>query len=206
VGEPGARRLPTGAGTRFDAAMAAIDEANAADPVTIVVDGEPVPKELAHARLMTDWVRRLDPDATELQLLAARAHHLRRWEVPRTEYPEGRSGYLRWRAAQKKRHAVEAGDLLRPFGYTDEEVARVGMLIRKEGLARDAQVQTHEDALCLVFIQLQFMEVLEQLGEEKMVEVIRKTLRKMSPQAVEAALALPLDPSARALVERAATT
>jgi hypothetical protein len=189
---------------RFAAAIEAIDAANAADPVTIVVDGEDLPKELAHARAMTRWVRRLDPEATDLQLLAARAHHLRRWEVPRVDYPEGRAGYLRWRAGLKKRHAEQVGEILAGCGYTGEETARVGSIIRKEGLGRDPQVQTHEDALCLVFVELQFVEVAEKLGDEKMVDVVRKTLRKMSPAAIQVTLSLPLDPASRALVERAA--
>jgi hypothetical protein len=189
---------------RFAAAVEAIDAVNATDPVLIEIDGTAVPKEPEHARRMTEWVRRLDPDATDLQLLAARAHHLRRWEVPRSEYPEGRAGYLRWRAAQKKRHAAEVGEILKACGYDDDEVARVGTLIRKEGLGRDPQVQTHEDAICLVFVELQFAEVTEKLGDDKMVEVVRKTLRKMSSEAVAATLALPLDPAARSIVERAA--
>src|SRR5690606_11670761 len=129
---------------------------NATDPERIELDGETLPKEVAHARLMTDWVRRLDPDPTDLQLLAARAHHLRRWEVPRSEYPEVRAGYLRWRTSQKKRHAAEVAEILTACGYDEDDVARVGTIIRKEGLGRDPQVQTHEDAICLVFVQLQF--------------------------------------------------
>jgi hypothetical protein len=189
---------------RFAAALEAIDKANAADPFTVPVDGEQVPKELVHARRMTAWVRRLDPAAGDLQLLAARAHHLRRWELARGEYPDGRAGYLRWRAAQKKKHAEQVGEILTACGYGEEEVARVGAIIRKEGLGRDPQVQTHEDALCLVFVELQFEEVAEKLGEDKMVDVVRKTLRKMSPAAIDATLALPLDPGSRSLVERAA--
>jgi len=189
---------------RFAAAVEAIDAVNATDPVLLSVDGQSVPKEVEHARRMTAWVGRLDPEATDLQLLAARAHHLRRWEVPRTEYPEGRAGYLRWRSNQKKRHAEEVGAILTGCGYSEEEASRVGAIIRKEGLGRDPQVQTHEDAICLVFVELQFVEVAEKLGDEKMVEVVRKTLKKMSPRAVEATLALPLDPHSRSLVEQAA--
>ncbi|MBA3302861.1 MAG: DUF4202 family protein, partial [Acidimicrobiia bacterium] len=92
---------------RFDAAIRAIDAANADDPETIVVDGVVRPKELAHAEMMTAWVRRLDAEASDAQLLAARAHHLRRWTIARSSYPEGRSGYLRWRTHLKKQHATE---------------------------------------------------------------------------------------------------
>jgi hypothetical protein len=201
---PASEAAPISADPRFAEAVAAIDAANAEDPVTLEVDGRPEPKELVHARMMTAWVRRLDPEATDLQLLAARAHHLRRWEMAREDYPEGRAGYLRWRAAQKKRHADDVGEILKRCGYDGDEIARVSRLIRKEGLGRDPQVQTHEDAVCLVFVQTQFADVRDQLGEDKMLGVVRKTLRKMSPGAIEATLALPLSDSARALIERAA--
>ncbi|MEL7207854.1 MAG: DUF4202 domain-containing protein [Actinomycetota bacterium] len=188
---------------RFEQAIAAIDAANADDPNTIEFRGEVRPKELAHAELMTSWVQRLDPDATEAQRLAARAHHLRRWVVPRDTYPEGRAGYLRWRRDQKARHAEEVGEILLAAGYDEGTVDRVGQVIRKEGLGDDPQVQVHEDALCLVFLQTQFDPVAEQLGDDKTVDVVAKTLRKMSETAWEIALGLDLSDHGRSLVEAA---
>ncbi|MEJ7584792.1 MAG: DUF4202 domain-containing protein [Acidimicrobiales bacterium] len=188
---------------RFDRAIAAIDVANAGDPGRLVVDGVVRPKEQAHAELMTEWVRRLDPDASEAQLLAARAHHLRRWVVARKEYPSGRGGYLRWRADQKRRHAEEVGTILAEAGYGAEVVERVQRIVAKVGLGKDPDVQTHEDALCLVFLSTQFDELDQKLGDDKMVEVIAKTWRKMSERGHHLALTLPLPPEARSLIERA---
>jgi hypothetical protein len=190
---------------RLAATLAAVDAANADDPNTIVVDGVERPKELAHAELMTDWVRRLDPDCTDEQLIAARAHHLRRWALPRDAYPEGRSGYLRWRAELKKRHADEVGAIMREAGYRDESVARVQAIVRKQGLGSDPAVQVHEDALCLVFLRTQFDDLAERLGEDKTIEVLRKTAAKMSPAALAAAQTLPFSASGAALLTRALT-
>jgi hypothetical protein len=188
---------------RLAATLAAVDAANADDPNTIVVDGVERPKELAHAELMTDWVRRLDPDCTDEQLIAARAHHLRRWALPRDAYPEGRSGYLRWRAELKKRHADEVGAIMREAGYGDESVARVQAIVRKQGLGSDPAVQVHEDALCLVFLRTQFDDLAERLGDDKTIEVLRKTAAKMSPAALAAAQTLPFSASGAALLTRA---
>jgi hypothetical protein len=189
--------------SRFAAAMAAIDAANAADPNTIVVDGEVRPKELAHAELMVEEVRRLDPDATEEQLLAARAHHLRRWTVPRSSYPEGRKGYLRWRTSLREQHAAEVGEILAGAGYDEGSVARVQQIVRKQGLTTDPAVQTHEDALCLVFLRTQLGPVAAQLGAEKGLDVLVKTVRKMSERGRDAAMALALDEPERALLREA---
>jgi len=188
---------------RFERAIQAIDAANADDPHTIDVRGVLGPKELAHAELMTDWVRRLDPMATDAQLLAARAHHLRRWSVPRDAYPEGRAGYLRWRTALRKQHAAEVAVLLDGVGYDSATIEQVGAIINKQGLGTDPAVQTHEDALCLVFLETQLASTADRLGDDKIVDVIRKTALKMSPGAVALAAELPLSAADRALLQRA---
>jgi uncharacterized protein DUF4202 len=191
---------------RLDAALAAIDAANADDPDTLVVDGAMRPKEQAHAEMVTAWVRRLDPDASDAQLLAARAHHLRRWTIPRSSYPEGRAGYLRWRTALKKQHAAEVGEILQGTGYEPAVIERVQQIIRKDGLGHDPDVQTHEDALCLVFLETQLLALAADQGDDKTVEIVRKTTAKMSERGIAAALELDLAPEARGLVERAMTT
>ena len=192
-------------GERFDRAIAEIDLANADDPVTLVVDGVERPKELAHAELMTETVLELDPAADELQLLAARAHHLRRWTVPRSSYPEGRAGYLRWRTGLKKQHAADVGEILDRCGYSGDEIERVQRIVRKEGLGTDAAVQTHEDALCLVFLRTQFGDLADQLGDDKIVEVVAKTMAKMSPAAIDRVGGLGLAPDLLAIVGQAAS-
>jgi hypothetical protein len=190
-------------GDRFEQAVAAIDAANGDDPNTIELRGEVRPKELAHAELMTEWVQRLDPDADEAQLLAARASHLRRWSLPRSSFPEGRAGYLRWRTALRKQHAAEVATLLAGVGYDDATVERVQAIVGKVGLATDPAVQVHEDALCLVFLETQLGSTADQLGDDKVVDVVRKTAAKMSPAGLVAAGTLPLGRRERALVERA---
>jgi hypothetical protein len=190
---------------RLERAIAAIDAANAGDPETLDWLGQTRPKELLHAELMTAWVSRLDPEADEAQRLAARAHHLRRWEVVRADYPEGRAGYLRWRKDAGRHHAEQVAAILAEAGYDGGTVARVQAIIRKEGLRTDPDVQVHEDALCLVFLQTQFTSLADRLGEEKTVEVLRRTLAKMSPRGRSEALELGLSESERNLLEAALT-
>jgi hypothetical protein len=193
------------ADARFEQAIEAIDAANADDPHTIEVRGEVRPKELAHAALMTEWLARLDPNADEAQRLAARAHHLRRWTLPRASYPDGRAAYLRWRTALKKQHAEEVAAILADVGYDDATIARVQRIIRKEGLGTDPAVQTHEDALCLVFLETQLASTVDDLGDERMLDVIRKTAAKMSDRALGLVGDLPMRARDRALISRALT-
>lgn len=190
---------------RLARALDAIDAANAGDSHTIMIDGVSRPKELAHAELMSRWVRTLDPDCSDEQLLAARAHHLRRWTIARDSYPDGRAGYLRWRTALKRQHADDVGEILRGAGYDDDVVARVQAIVSKQGLGRDPAVQVHEDALCLVFLETQLDELAGKLGEDKTIDVLQKTAKKMSPAGLQAALGLRFAPAAAALLERALT-
>lgn len=165
---------------RLNAAFAAIDRANADDPVG---------KELPHAEMAVAWVRRLrGDDAPEPLLLAARAHHVRRWEIPRSTYPEGRAGYLKWKRDLQQHHASVVAPLLRDAGYDAGVVERVQAIVRKQGLATDPDVQTLEDALCLVFLETQFADLAARLDDEKMVDILAKSLKKMSPAGRAVAL------------------
>ena len=191
---------------RLARALAAIDAANADDPNTLLVRGERRPKELAHAELGTEWVLALCPDASQALRLAARAHHVRRWEIPRGDYPEGRVGYHRWRKALHAHHAEILGRVLGETDCDETTAERAKVLVRKQGLGRDPEVQVLEDALCLVFLETQFRELAERLEEDKLLDVTRKTLRKMSAGAIARAGELPMDDRSRALLARAASS
>src|SRR5882672_8169535 len=114
----------------FDAACAAIDRANAEDPQG---------REVDYGRRMVDWVRKLAPDASEELLLASRAQHIRRWTVPRSSYPDGRNGYLRWREDLKKFHAETLAGILKDAGYGEESQAKARQILVRKNLATDAE-------------------------------------------------------------------
>jgi hypothetical protein len=189
---------------RLARALAAIDAANAGDPNTLVVRGRSRPKELAHAELVSEWVAALCPDASEALRLAARAHHVRRWEIPRGDFPQGRAGYHGWRRALHAHHAAVLGAILAREGYDAGIAARAQAIVAKRGLGRDPDVQVLEDALCLTFLETQLRDIASRLAGDRLEDVLRKTLAKMSPAAIARARALPLDPDSRALLERAA--
>jgi hypothetical protein len=186
---------------RLGRAIAAIDAVNRGDPTRVEVGRTRGPKELVHAQLVSDWVRRLTPEPSEALLIAARAHHLRRWTIARSSYPVGRVGYLRWRKALHEQHARDVGEILETVGYDGSTIARVQNLVRKHGLGTDPEVQVLEDALCLVFIETQLGDFARRVKPEKLAGIVAKTTQKMSPRAVQLALALDLDLEHRALLD-----
>lgn len=190
-------------GTRLQEALERFDAINAGDPRTERVDGEGRPRELVYGHRMSETLKRFEPDASEPLRLAARAQHLARWEIPRSDFPEGRKGYKKWRVQLMLYHADRAAEVLREVGYPDETVERVATLLRKQGIKRDPEVQTLEDVACLVFLEHYFDDFAEDHDDDKLVDILRKTWRKMSDRGHEAALDLDLDERTARLVERA---
>ncbi len=192
--------------TRFREALRRFDEANAADPTEELVNGVPRPRELVYAEWLTAWVRRLCAEPSEALLLAARCQHLCRWEIPRHRYELTRAGYLRWRNDLKQFHAEKAEEILREVGYPEQTVARVQALNLKKDFPRDAESRLLEDALCLVFLEHQFADLASRTSEDKMINALQKSWRKMTPQAQEQALQLRYGAREKALLERALGT
>lgn len=184
----------------FEATIAAIDAANAEDPRR---DGDGRPFETVYAERMSARLIDIYPEASALLKIAARAQHLRRWEISRGDYPEGRKGYNEWRRDCRVHHAKLAGEIMRANGYDEAAVAHVGALIRKEQLKKDAESQALENVAAVVFLAHYFDAFLEKYAgydDAKIVDILGKTLCKMSPRGHAAALALPLPGRARALV------
>jgi hypothetical protein len=189
----------------LEVALSRFDAAHREDPRLVEVDGARVPWSVHYHRRLGEWVLRLDPHASVALRLAAGCQHIRRWSVPRTDYEEGRRGYKRWRSDLAKMHADIARGVLEDVGYDEGTISRVEALLRKLGLGRDAEVQTLEDAICMVFFEMDFVDLAAKHDDEKMIDILRKTWAKMSPAGHEAARALAagLPERERGLVEAA---
>ena len=182
-----------------------IDRAHAADP-NRTADGRPA--ELVYAERMDAWVARLVPDASALLRLAARCQHLERWLVPRASFPQGKAGYHAWRKSLYVKQAERARALLLEAGVAAPEAAEVATWVSKAGLKTNAGTQALEDAACLVFLENEIGAFAAQHADyprEKFIDILRKTWRKMSPAAQQAALALELPPAIAELVREAVT-
>lgn len=185
---------------RLQRCMERFDASNAEDP-NLERDGSP--KEVVYARRMTAWLDRLAPDAPVEVKLAVRAQHIRRWEIPRGSYPKGRTAYLRWRKDLGRFHADRAGTIMRECGYDSDTVARVQAIIRKERYKIDPWAQLLEDVACLVFLEFYFDAFADEQEEGSMINILRRTWRKMSESGREAAGTIRYTPRCSALLEAA---
>ena len=161
---------------RLNKAFAAIDAANSADPT--LEDGQPA--ALLYGLRMTAEIPKLFPDASDILQIAARGQHIERWLLPRTDYPDGLPGYLEWRREQARRHAVRVGQIMLDAGYPQSDADRVGVLLRKEGIKRDADVQALEDVICFAFLRHYFGDFAVGKDPGHLLKIVEKTARKMS--------------------------
>jgi hypothetical protein len=171
----------------FARAMALFDAANREDPN----QEEGQPKELRYSQRMSEMLGRYAPDADEAVQLAVRAQHIRRWTVPRNSYPLNNEGYHQWRTGLYRLHADTAGEMMRQAGYDEGMIARVKLAVARRGLKRNPDAQLLEDVASLVFIEhymLGFAASKPDYDEEKWLDIIRKTWRKMSAAAQQFAL------------------
>jgi len=175
----------------FNRAIELIDAANREDPNQEIVDGKACPKESLYSQRMSDMLQRYAPEADEAIQLAVRTQHIERWKSPRDAYPAGRKGYLHWRKDLYKFHADTAAGLLAQAGCNEEAIERVKQAVSKQGIKSNPDTQLLEDVIGLVFIE-HYMEDFAarhpDYDEAKWLDIIRKTWKKMSPQANEFAL------------------
>ena len=179
---------------RYGAAIRRFDAANAEDPRRAVSDaGVEEPLELLYARRLAAMIERYAPDASEAVRLAARCQHVRRWEIPRSTYPRSTEGYRAWRQSLFKHHAGIAAAILRDVGYGEETIGTVCSLIQKERLKRNPESQLLEDLVGLVFLEhyvAGFAADHPEYKDGKLLDILTKTLRKMSPAGRAAATTL----------------
>jgi len=210
--------------SRFVKACAAFEVAHNEDPRWVEIkniDGPnttiTIPYSVHYHRRMAYWLDQLvmkekqdeegKDESNEALQLAVRCQHIRRWTRPRQDYPKGLVGYKQWRKDLAKFHAREAATIMSECGYEMNMITRVGQLLQKQNLDTDPDVQLLEDVICVVFLENEYTAFVEQdkYEEEKLVDIVQKTWKKMTPRGHEAALQLAGSLTERGLrvVERA---
>lgn len=189
--------------TKMEQAFDLFDTYNQQDPSEVIWNGQHYPSEYFYAIKLYEWVKRLDPEASEPLLLASRCQHIGRWEIARKAYPEGRVGYLKWRNDLSKLHAQKATEILQLLGYEKGMIDRVNEIILKKRLKSDTDVQTMENALCLVFLEFQYDDFIKKHSAEKMIGILQKTWAKMSAPGRQAAASLTHSEAGKNLLNKA---
>ncbi len=188
---------------RLREAFAILDGMHREDPTRAPSAEGPIPASLLYHQRLSQWLERISPNASAALRLAIRSQHVRRWTIPRDSYPMNKKGYRDWRTSLARFHARTAAEVLVRVGYDAQTVARVQQLLRKERLRTDPEVRILEDAACLVFLETQLEAFSRQHSEEKVLHILRRTWKKMSPLGLRLALGLELPEAAASLLRKA---
>jgi hypothetical protein len=100
-------------------------------------------------------------------------------------------------------HAEKLASILHNVGYDEATIGRVQSLVKKERMKLDAEAQLLEDIVCLVFLENYFADFAREHNEAKLIDIVRKTWKKMSDRGHQAALQLNLSEDCRRIVEKA---
>ncbi|WP_207425291.1 DUF4202 domain-containing protein [Pedobacter sp. SYSU D00535] len=188
---------------QMEEAFRLFDDYNKMDPNKFMWEGELYPAEYFYSLQLYNWVLKLDDAPSPELLLASRCQHIGRWEIARNSYPANKAGYLRWRADLAKYHATKAGEILRQLAFAEDLIEKVQQIVLKQKLKSDPDVQTMENALCLVFLQFQYEDFLTKHDDLKMIRILQKSWSKMDEAGHKAAFTLKFSERGRALIERA---
>jgi len=188
---------------QFKKAIDAFDAYNENDPNKEEYKGKVFSKEVLYAQRMTNWLHQFAPDAPEYITLAARCQHIGRWEIARSNFPMDKKGYLQWRNQEKIHHAKIAEEILKTCQYDAETIDKVKFLLLKKELFTNADTQLLEDVICLVFIEFYIDAFAAKHDDEKMVDIIKKTLKKMSPKGIAATSGINLSEKIKSLIQKA---
>lgn len=189
--------------TKFETAIALIDKKNSEDINVYKSHGLVFPKELLYSQRMSQKLLQFKPNASRGLQIAARAQHICRWKIARDEYPMDRVGYLKWRETLKKMHADITADILKEVGYEEEFIDRVRSLITKKLIKKNEESQILEDTVCLVFLDHYFEEFAVKHDDEKVIDILQKTWKKMSDEGHAEALKLKYSDKSLTLIKKA---
>jgi hypothetical protein len=198
---------------QLELVLTAIDDINRQDTNITLLNNEEHPKELIYGQRMTACLMQYWPQASELLQIAARAQHIKRWHLKRSEFESGKAGYYQWRIALGKFHGELTASIMIEQGYSELQAKQTASIICKENLKNKtdnqlyADSQTLEDVACLVFLVYYFDEFasqyIEQNNEAKIIRIVQLTWKKMSEEAHNIALQVTLPDHLANIVKKA---
>ena len=189
--------------SNFQPATEALKAAHLQDPTVEFIDSKSVPAEWLYTKRLLDCMRQVYPEASEKLMIAAYCQHLYRWEIKRSDYPEGRIGYYQWRNFLGDYQAKKAQTILKSSGYTDRFISEVLDILKKLNIHLLDEAQKLEDVVCLVFLEHYMNDFMQGRSEAQLIQIVRKTWGKMSDRAHHIALKLNLPEPTRRIVKQA---
>jgi hypothetical protein len=141
---------------------------------------------------MLDTLKDFTKDADLNLQLAVQCQHLQRWKIARTLFPMDKPGYFQWRKAVMASQLAITAKTLQSQGIEEADIADITAILSKKGKEADVRAQIIEDVACIVFVQWYLEDFAAQHDFDKVVDIVRKTIKKMSSEGLVAVQIKPL--------------
>src|SRR5689334_10210096 len=118
---------------QYKKASEKIDIAHSGDVVQIVENGIEYPSELLYSKRMLQILELLRPDSSNVLKVAVQCQHLKRWGIPRADFPFDRRGYHEWRRVVMNYQLNLTQEILSDVGMDEADVHKVMDVLKNQG-------------------------------------------------------------------------
>jgi len=176
----------------YTKAVSAINALHETDSNLDIVNGSEKPSELVYSQRMLETLAGFSSNADFALQLAVQCEHIERWKIARNLFPMDKPGYFQWRKAVMEFQLSRTVETLKTVGIDDADSAEVTDILSKKGKEKNDKAQIVEDVACIVFVQWYLEAFAAKHDFEKVVDIVRKTVKKMSNEGLNAVQAKPL--------------
>jgi hypothetical protein len=167
-------------------------------------DGEIVyPAELLYSKRMLSILDMVSPGSSYAMKLAVQCQHFQRWGVPRSDYPYDRRGYHQWRRAAMEYQLQLTQALFSRIDMDEEDIQWIVTALREQENKRNPDGRIIMDTECLVFLKWYMTPFSAKHENEKVLDILKKTMLKMSSNGVSLISNLDLPISTKQMLEQA---
>jgi len=167
-------------------------------------DGTFYPSELLYGKRMLAILEMVYLDSSYTIKLAVQCQHLKRWGIPRSDYPYDRRGYHEWRRVVMEYQLEQTQLILSNVNIEAVDIQFILNVLRNQGDKSNPDSQIIMDTACLVFLKW-YMEAFAIKHEsEKVLDILKKTMRKMSETGLYLISRLDLPVSTKQILEQTA--
>jgi hypothetical protein len=179
-----------------------LEKVHGMDTTREIYNGNQYPSESLYSHRMLQMLEKVNAEASNILKLAAQCQHLKRWNIPRGEYPYNRRGYHEWRRVVMEYQLKEMEEILSKVGISNEDILLVTDALRNQGDKSNSNAQIITDTACLVFIKWYMEPFATKHQSEKVTDIMKKTMRKMSETGLQLISRLNLPTTASQILER----
>jgi hypothetical protein len=160
------------------------------------------PAELLYSQRMLLMLERVAPESSYILKIAAQCQHLRRWGIPRADYPLDRRGYLQWRRVVLEFQVKQATEILNRLNMDESDIYLITDILKNQGNKMHVNSQNIEDTACLVFLKWYLFPFSIKHESSKVDDILKKTTRKMSERGLSLIQSIELTQSVNEIVSR----